>query len=267
MSENWFTKNISGILTIGSIVGTAATAVAAAHNTMKAAEVIKAKEREDERQYTVKEKFKLGWKHYIPTGVCFAATVGMAIASHGISAAEIAALGTAAGYVTKNRDKIKAKFDEVVKTLPQSQQEDIRSTLLHDIKHGLTPPEYEKTGFGMTKVIDLYSGRTFLSSVKEVKAGIERFLKRWHDGEYLCLSDLYEEWHISRTTFGYQFGWPNGVVRDEFGRPKNVDKDGDPMCEVYFDDVLFDINYNEEEGILYVDINHETLPIDYWMEV
>lgn len=243
---SWVTKNIPTVLTGVSLVATAATAVAASHDTMIAASIFEEKESELGRKLSNKEKFKFGWKSYIPTAACFTVAAAAGIASHGISAAQLASLGAAAGYVTSNRDKIKAKLNEVVKKLPQETQEDIRSTIFHDIRHGVTPPEYERTGHGTTKVIDLYSGRAFLSSEAAVNEGIKRFQKRWEDGEALCLSDLYDEWDIERTTFGYQFGWPN-----------------DP--DYYDDEIKFHVEWSEDKSVLFVDIL--TWPMDYWMEV
>lgn len=236
MDDNWLAKNLSSVLTGLNIAATAATAVAASVNTYSAVQLIQEKEHEEGRKFMLKEKAKIAWPKYVPTVLCFAASAGLGIASNGLSLAQLASLGAAAGYVTKNRDQIKKKLEEVAKKLPEPMKEDVMSTIFLDIEHGVTCPEFERTGLGTQKCLDLYSGRRFLSNEKDVLAGNERFIKRWKDGASLCLSDLYDEWRISRTTFGYMWGLRN-----------DPEYDGDV-------EIVITTRYSKDKEWLYIDL-------------
>ena len=122
------------VLLITGIVGIFVSEVMVARDTLKADEIIKKKNFKlpDEAVYyaddrvtvtlvadkktKVIEEIKATWKCYIPTAISTTLTISAFIASHQLSARQIAALSTAVasagGLVTKYRDKIREYANE-----------------------------------------------------------------------------------------------------------------------------------------------------------
>lgn len=137
---------LTTFLTIGTCVGAPVIAFLAVKDSRKA---VKTYERElpDVDPYTIplKEKAKMAWKDYIPTGIAIGATMACSIASHKLSVKTIAALGASlasaralyAKYGEKieeflDSDKAKKLKDAVVK---EHAEEQLKKVDLSKIKY------------------------------------------------------------------------------------------------------------------------------------
>lgn len=269
--------NAPTILTGVGVVGTITTSIFSVRGHVKATEIIRAAQEEAaespelSKVIPTKERIKKTWTCYIPAGVSGALTITAIVASNKLSLKSIAALSAAAGYLAKNRDQIKAKLieveDKVKEYLPKELTEQEEGEDKPDIstdnpefdhtlgefyklsKYGHFPPTYEYTGNGTTRCIDLYSGRSFLSSPEAVKKAQDELNEMYENGCYVCLSDLYELYGINKTTFGFDFGWPANP--DYFDGPIHFEN------EIAID--------NDGHEVMLIDI--WTPPMDCWQEV
>ena len=211
-------RNRSTVLAFAGAVGTVVTAVLAADGHVKAVDICRQAEAKSETQEPIelKDRVKKTWKYYIPATISGSVTIACILCGNSISQAELAGLAATAGYLARNRDKIKDKLvefaDKVKGELPQPEESDEdKPDILREVYRLPLHEKYpiaEYTGLGDTKFIEAYSGRVFYSSINEVNAALDEFNKQYTEGNPMCLSDLYDLLHIRSTTFGYQFGWP-----------------------------------------------------------
>lgn len=244
------------ILASAGVVGTIATSILSARGHLKAMDILREEEAKLEEGATLelKDKVKKTWKHYIPAVGTGIVTIACIIGGNVISAKEIAALTVTAGYLAKNRDRLRTKYEELkAKVLEKSDPEVTVEAELPDEKY----KEYKKplhssweyTGEGTMRCIDLYSGRCFLSSPEAVRKAGEELNKLYEYGSAVCLSDWYEFLGIRKTTFGYEYGWP--MNKDYFDGPIHFE----------YDEVL------DDDGIPVMFIDIWTPPMDDWAEL
>ena len=115
-------RHIPTILFVTGCVGTVASVIFSAHDTLKAEQIIVSYEVPDEdisetkeTLYKVKAHVQAKWKCYIPTAISLSATLACLIASNRLTAKQMAALGTAVAgagsLVTKYRQAILDRTD------------------------------------------------------------------------------------------------------------------------------------------------------------
>lgn len=234
-------EHLPQILSIISCVGVGAVAYFSGKNTLKAHCVLEEKREEKSlatgecvADLTFGEKVKAVWKYYIPTAAAMGLTMGSMIASQKISAAQLASMTAACGYMALNRqiamygipDSNPGDKEDVQKV-----QETAASIALEKGVWG------EQTGYGDELFIDGYSGRQFYSSKDAVMDGLREFesLCEETDDEgninnYIAYNDLYMRLHIETNYFGDKFGWHITNDEDGFGTdPKSIDFDLQPV--------------------------------------
>lgn len=111
---DWAEKHKADIFTGISIIGTGATAVISAMDTSRAVRKIDAKELETGEELDWKEKVKLCWKDYIPTGLTVLGTDAASIASNRVSAKTITDLSASYAMLENLYERHKKKTREVV---------------------------------------------------------------------------------------------------------------------------------------------------------
>ena len=259
-------KHAPTILASAGVVGTIATAILSAKGHYKAMDILEEEKKglEEGEKLDFKTCAKKTWKEYAPAVATGTVTIACIIAGNRISAKEIAVLSATAGYLAKNRDQLMTKFNELKsKVLEKAEEKGLieeidpieqeidkkyQEDLLKEYKR-TSHPCWEYTGDGTMRVVDLYSGRCFLSSPEAVRKAGTELNKLFEFGGAVCLSDWYELLGIRKTTFGNDYGWP--------------------MNKDYFDGPIM-FNYEEvidDDGmpIMFVDI--WTPPIESWAEV
>lgn len=156
---------------------------------------------------TDKRKKIIGYAPAIVSGV---ATGTCILASHYISAKEIAALGASCAYLAKNRDKIEAKIrekfgDEALNDIrkecvAESSEEDKKT----DSKEIIPVSKYG----GTQKFVDFYLGREFYSTLEQVEHAERELNWMFHNGMDVCMNDFYRLLGIKPMDAGEEFGWP-----------------------------------------------------------
>lgn len=250
------------ILASAGVVGTIGTAILSARGHAKAVDIVRELEKKEDKPLTFKEKAKATWKQYAPAVGTGVVTIACIVTGNRIAAKEIAVLSASAGFLLKNRDQLRAKYEELKsKVVEKAEEKGISSAELGlEDKDRDVNEYYEKykqrghssweyTGDGTMRCIDLYSGRCFLSSPEAVRKAGEELNKMFECDSAVCMSDWYELLGIRKTTFGYQYGWPmntdyfEGPIHFEYD--EELDDDGMP--------------------ILFIDI--WTPPMDGWAEL
>ena len=185
-------EHLPQILSIISCLGVGAVAYFSGKNTLKAKAVldekrlIKAKEENKSfhslQEYYdmyrevpklgVKETLKAVWKYYIPTAAAMGLTMGSMIASQKISAAQLASMTAACGYMALNRQMAGIEIHDE----NHGDKEDLHRTQETAASIALEKGIWgEQTGYGDELFVDAYSGRQFYSSKDAVMEGLREF--------------------------------------------------------------------------------------------
>ena len=271
-------NNKTSILTVASVAGVFGTAVLTARGQMKADEILSdyyaveilpdAVEEEDpeEKEWVpipFKERMKLTWKCYIPSGIAGLLTIASIVGSQYISNKQIAALSASVAMLVANRDQL----EDAVR---RKYGEDALNELKQSLKLRTPSKEYiqiyaEETGKGKLLCYEGYSGRWFRSEEDEVVRVINEFSERYKNGENLSLNDLYNMLGISESHFGWIYGWVDpeccGCCHCESR------EDGIPM----FVTRVYEPEYKED--VLYIDMGvkdkpyiYPNYPVEGWYE-
>lgn len=230
---DWISKNKSGILTVLTSVGVAATGYLGVRAGKKS-------EKDGEK-----------WTNYIPVAAVGTVTIAGIVVNHRINVKQIAALGATAAYLAANRDAIE---ESVKERFGEDALNDIRADARKktaDVdRRSLVA---ETTGNGDLLCFEGYSGRWFRSDEESVRKAIRTLDERFRDGEYLCLNDFYELLGIEPTHFGHQFGWAANEDYYDYKR------DGIAIKATFMNDL------SRNEPVLAIEIF--TYPMECWMEV
>lgn len=232
---------LSGLATIG--VGL--TAILSGRAGSKITKVLS-----DGTERSKKEKFKATWKYYILPSVFGVGTIASIWASRKVSAAQLASMTAAVGYLASSREQIQAK-------LRNDEKEKVQDALISSSK---LPVSFEETGKGDQLCFESYSGRWFLSSedaVIEAENKIQElydeqleFTNKGFGSSFACLAlnDFYNALGIQTTFFGCQMGWHSDIVGDG----------------IFFENHYYD---DEKLGrVLVVEICDYTLPFPNYFE-
>ena len=213
-----------------------------------------------------------GWKlkHYIrntprlakplaPTLVCAAGSITCMAISEKISYKQIAALTATCVYLTKNRDFLEKKLEEVVgkERLANIKQEFVKK----EAEGMLNFPSVEITANGDLLCFEMYSGRWFRSSREAVEEAQAQLAKMHEEGMYLSLNDYYALLGITMTQFGDEFGWP---ASEDYCDPilRFNSKKLEPG---EWDEVGPDVRVKAHEPLLV--LWFDSLPMECWLEV
>lgn len=230
-------EHLPQILSIISCLGVGAVAYFSGKNTLKAHYVLEEKREEKAKaldecvaDLTFGEKVKAVWKYYIPTAAAIGLTMGSMIASQKISAAQLASMTAACGYMALNRE---VAMKEIQDSNPGDKED---AQKVHETAASVALEKGvwgEQTGYGDELFIDAYSGRRFYSSKDAVRDGLREFMNLCEevddDGNidnYIAYNDLYMALHIMTNYFGDKFGWHITNDEDSFGTdPRSIDFD------------------------------------------
>jgi len=247
-------KNLGMIFTGIGACGVVATNVITANRTLKYKQIF------DECEG---DKAKAFAKTYWPSFVSGALTIGSIIAAEGVNLKEIGVLSGLCAYLYSQRNKIIGSIEAIAPNLSKEDlavvnnaiddvDEDKEAHIKYMVKAG---PSVEETGRGDLLCFEGFSGRWFRSSEEDVKRAVSMFRRRFLNGEYLSLNDLYDLLGIERTRFGNTWGWAN-----------DPDYQDEPISIAYavFND-FGNTNMAYDEDVLEIDIS--TPPMECWNEV
>ena len=246
------------ILTIVSVIGVGVTAVLAAVGGMKSKDVIDNAEAGIEKS-EIKKKVAI---RMAPAAVAGIATAGTIIASHRLGTKEIVGLTATVGYLFKNRDYYERKMEEMLgKDIVNGVKQKFVDEYHKEIEEGLSKKEKfpaEETGKGNLLCYEAHFGRWFRSNKRDVDEAIRAFKLRAegdeeNEREPMAYNDLYNLLGIAESHVGNLYGWP---ASEDFREP-----------EIKFMLTRVDTFKNIEEPVYIIELEPNSYPMDYWMEV
>lgn len=222
------TKNSTTILTICAVGGVAGTAISTGKAVIKASDMIKAHDMDEElkvekiemkdgkpvnhrvyyRERTFKEKAFLTWKVFVPPVMLGGTTIACIVGSHSISKKRNLAL--AAAY-SMSEEAAKEFRDKVADTIGEKKTEKIENAIVQDKINANPVPEDEyiiHTQYGEQLMYDAWSGRYFRGGQNEVDKKVNMLNKRMVSKRCSSkVNDLYELLGIPEIPIGEEFGW------------------------------------------------------------
>lgn len=203
-------KITSVILTGISAVGVVATAVLASKATLKANRLYEARLQYDENaKPTDKETIKETWKHYIPTAIAGAATIGCIIGINGVNKKQLAAMTGAYVLLDSTYKKHKDKIKEV-----------LGNETFEKIRRGFIEDEMKKNDISEYRTdenllfYEEHIGKFFEKTMLEVQdAEYQLNRKLAIDGE-VTLNDFFEFLGLDPIEIGDALGWSVETICD-----------------------------------------------------
>lgn len=187
---------------------------------------------------------------YAPAIVCGVGTSACILGSHYLSRKEIVALTGTCTYLAANRDKILKTVKEKY-GIEEAKKLQAETTQLPAKQK--SERNWEKTGDGLEKFMDGYTGRCFLSSFSAVVDAGKKLNYDFHSGMYVSLNDYYRYLGLTATVAGEEFGWPANEEYYDW----NIDE------PIMFDYVPAEDENGDRMFVIYIC----TEPMQAWMEV
>lgn len=218
-------KHLPQIFSGLAMIGVGATAICSGKDTLKANQILLEKDVErinheletlDPSTYdpddimkrtklSFRETVKLTWKCYIPTAIAMISTFTFLALSDRMSAAQVASMGAACGYLIKQKTELEKKIKEEV---GEEKFQEISDQVNQNIYLDKFEEDWaEPTGKGELLCYESFTGRWFYSSESEVNDGLRRFKKYYSETDYVSYNDLYSELNIAPSYLGNELGW------------------------------------------------------------
>lgn len=214
MSENKLAKfwkeHGSLVLTIVSVGCSVAAPILSANATPKAVRAIQEAEQAKGEPLDGKEKFKAGWKYYIPTALVTAAAVGSSIGAHAKDQNTITNISTAYNVLSTSAQIFEQKVAENVSADKLGK---IREEVAKEkVKEGIpekTKQLYLNSGDSdnVAWFKDDFSKRYFKSdtvTLESIKNNINNIML--NEG-YVCLNEWYIQVGLDPIELGWDVGW------------------------------------------------------------
>lgn len=201
--------NSPAILTAMGVTGLVATAYLTGKASFKAAEIIDKIESVEgtagDRGSLLKERTALVWKLYIPAFGVGSMSVAAIVFANRIGTRRTAAM--TAAYAISERAYSEYK-DKVVETIGKNKEKKVRDEVAQDRVHALPKDQaIIVTNGGDQIFMDAYSGRTFMSTMEDVKQAQNKLNHEVINQGYASLSDLYAHLGLSPTKVSDDVGW------------------------------------------------------------
>lgn len=232
---SFMVKNGPTILTGSAVVGTVLTGVFAGKAAIKARDVIKAHEMDEElkcekieqvegvvtdhivyfRERTFFEKAKLTWKCYLPPVVMGAATISCICGANTVHTRRNIALATAYNISEEAAREFK---DKVRETIGEKKLDKINNEIAQDHINKSTFDEktVTLTGDGDQLFYDWWSQRYFKSSRTMIEKRVLTLKKRMlTHRKAITMNDFYKELGLTSLPIGDDFGFKYSYELDE----------------------------------------------------
>jgi hypothetical protein len=223
-------SNAPEILTGLGITGVISTAVLAARAGNKAA----AKLSEQDPWMSNKEKAKIVWPLYIPTGISGVVTIGCIIGSGRASGKQTAAAVTAYSLTERAFSEYKEK---VVEQIGKGKEQKVRDEIAQDRVRANPPSAEVIIVEGEVLCCELFTKRYFASTMERLQQAKNEINHRINNNMYVYLEEFYDLIDLPYTSNSGNLGW-----------------DSDKLMELEFSTVLsennrpclaFDYNYTK----------------------
>jgi len=199
-------ENSSLILTVGTGVGILTTAYLAGKASFAAARVL---DREDP-YLDPREKVKLVWRLYIPTGASAAATIVCVAGVRHVDARKVLAGQTALAVSQRAYEGYR---EQVIAELgDKKDQLFVAKATEKRINEG--PPPVIVAGSGSVLCYEAYSGRYFMSDMETLNRAVNEINSKLNKHDYATLDDFYYLIDLENTMSSGQSGWESAKLME-----------------------------------------------------
>lgn len=210
LTRNFIVKQSPIILTIAGVTGVLTTIGLAVKATTEAQKLIEKKKIEEEMEVdeklTIEETVKTAWKPYIPVAISAGLTIAAIIGSSAINEKRKAALAGLYALSETALQEYQRKIEDVGGTKLLNQiKDEVNSDAVGDTLPFI-PDELEA---GDCPVIDMMSGRQFISSVEKIRKAANDINEGINTGDMCAsLNDFYDLFpDLGAIELGYECGW------------------------------------------------------------
>lgn len=218
-AKEFIGANAGTILTALSCLGVLGTAACAAHDAVKAREII-----EDPRskRYSKRELAAKVVPCYISTALMASATIACMIGHHQISAGKIAAYASAYTMATKAAAEYR---DKVVEVIGEGKAKEIDDRIA-DERIRRNPPILDQniTGEGPILCYDYFVDRYFRSDAETIRRVVNDLNHELVTGTemWVSLNDFYDRLGLDPAPIGENLGWvPDDLIDVSFSSRLN----------------------------------------------
>lgn len=213
---NFVQKNQSTILTALGVAGLVSTAALTAQATYKATCKFHDAGYSVE-ELSVKERFLLTWKMYIPPMIMGGVSIACILGAHSADTKKNAAL---AGLYAITEDTLQDYRQKVKEKIGEKKEEEIHGEVMQERldKNPVSKNQVLMTGKGETLVYDSYSGRYFKSDIETIRKIINDLNQEMLFGfQWMGINDLYCALGIGTIKMGEEIGWtPDNLIDIKF---------------------------------------------------
>lgn len=231
MIERYTIENSPAILTTIAVTGTVSTAILASRASIKAMDILRAPETEEE--LTTSQKVKLVWPLYIPATAMCGMTITSIVLANRIGSRRAAAIAAAYSLSEKAfdeyREKVAEKFGE---KKAQNISDEIAQDRVDSQPAGRT--EVIVTGAGNVLCYDMYTGRYFTSDMESLKKAQNDLNYHILNNFYASLNDFYNLIGLATTKTGDDLGWNSDRIM-ELTFSTTMSDDQRPCIAIDFD--------------------------------
>lgn len=195
---------------------------------------------------------------YKGTIIASSLTISFILASHKLSAKEIAALTATCGYLATNRDKLETEIrklpggEEALKVVKKEMAvKGAEQLKTEEKKVGMWKYQtIEETGNGKLLCYDHWSGRYFRSSLDAVEQAQRRINDMIEDVDPDILeidpNDVFDEYNLERTQLGSMFKLPTEEHEIHWNNVLIPVEKLDPVTMSRYDEDLLIIEYDQD---------------------
>lgn len=230
------------ILTAVGAVGVVTTAYLSGRAGFKAGEIIMTDilERVDLEsdeppvERSLKEKFNMTWKVWIPPAIVGTISVASIIGANQIGTRRAAAMTTALALSERAFEEFRGKVVEKVgeKKANAIQEEVVKDRINRDPLGDRTPAA---EGHGQTLCYEFYSGRYFYSDVETIRKAENTINHRLNNGhETASLTDLYSLLSLEKSDISDDVGWRSEVSLLDINIVPHLSDKGVPCLGVMY---------------------------------
>lgn len=203
-------RNSPAILATAAGVGVITTAYLSGKASWRAADRVMdehlKRHQDSEHIYllTNREKAKLVWKLYIPTGVSAAVTIGCIIGAQRVAGNKALAATTA---LAVSERAYSAYRDKIIEEFGERKDQSIRDQVVTDEIQRNPPPTHILSGPGNVLCQELYTGRYFTSDMETLRKAQNDLNERLVGGTYCTLDEWYDLIGLDYTKASNNLGW------------------------------------------------------------
>ena len=206
-------KKAPVILTAIGIGGLVTTAVLSGRAAIQAKEVLdeydlENMEPKDKREVMLMEVAP----KFIPPVIAGSVSIACVVGAQVKNASTIAMLASVYSMKDKDLEELKEKTKEF---LGEKKNKELHAKIAEEKVSALEPEGYfqdfEDTGMGDTKFIDLVTGKKFLCNIEKVRQAVNDINQELNDGEAQTVADLYYRLGLTEGKLDSVCGWDLGT--------------------------------------------------------